>query len=381
MRSTAQQPILDSTAYPHLLDLIIDHSGAVSTLLAFRSVSRRCRKLADAKLFHHATLRREWYQPRRKGLVSWIWGTEPPPRKRRSVLVPAVASHIEADRPLPLLLDKIAVLDLVGAEVGEHKSYEFIARKRELRPGERSRRTELEGAYASYAPRVLRRFGRSPQEDWGRVLDVTADFVAPPGGKDYRNFRSVKVPLVSPRACWTTSSGSTTRGLHIPVDTTVEYLTLRPEGFHVRDDELYDLMYMTITHRPVLHIGLQGEHCSLGFRIWRAVSWDDMVIVLHGTAAPGAVSGVVEQTQRTMEADSWRDCGKLTVVGALAALGGDEEELDKIKARLARRLAYCSFDDGGPAAGEVVELTRFLTMDEWIAELSDEQRDIEAVVE
>lgn len=201
MWSTAtSSPILDSTAYPHVLDVIIEQTGAVSTLIAFRSVSHRCKKLADAKLFRHVTLRRESHQPRSRGLAAWLlWRTDPPARKRRSILVPSTMSGIDPDRALPPMLDKVDVLDLVGAEAAEHKSYEFVARRRELRAGERSRRTELDGCFAAFAPRVLRRFGRSPQEDWGRVLDTTVDFVAPPGGKDYRNFRSVKVPLVTPR--------------------------------------------------------------------------------------------------------------------------------------------------------------------------------------
>lgn len=166
--------------------------------------------------------------------------------------------------------------------------------------------------------------------------------------------------------------------LYMRVDTSVEYLTLRQEGFHVRDDELYDLIYVAHNRRRVLHVGLQGEDCALCFRIWQAVSAPDFVLVLHGTAAPRAVSSLVAQTQRVMEADSWSDCGRLTVVGARAALGGDDEELQKIKARLASRLADCYWDDGGPPVGVAEELTRFLTMEEWLAELSDEQRDIEA---
>lgn len=205
---TFDNALMDSTAYPHILERIIQQCCAVSTLLALRATSRRCRDVADGTLFYHAVLRREWHQPKPKGRLKKLLRRITAPEltaKRRFVMVLPASSHIVQDVPLlPFLPRKAEILDLAGARPGEPSTYDSIDRGRAAwSPQERERSTLSFGSYLNYAPLVLRRFGRSAQEDWGAVRDTTVDFIALPPAYESEADREyslrIEVPLLTPR--------------------------------------------------------------------------------------------------------------------------------------------------------------------------------------
>lgn len=167
--------------------------------------------------------------------------------------------------------------------------------------------------------------------------------------------------------------------VHFPACTTiVEYFGLTNPGHE--ENERPDIYFKGPATRWVFHIGLRGERYS-GFWWHRVLAPQvvDAVVVLHGTAAPEVVYDIVYWAHKAMLYDIWYGQGSLTVVGALEALDGDAEVLDNLKAQLVETLAHLDYDDDDlPSHPAAESLTRFITTDEWLAELGDEQRDIEA---
>ncbi|WOO81755.1 uncharacterized protein LOC62_04G005276 [Vanrija pseudolonga] len=178
---------MDSTAYPNILERVIQHCYSVATLLAFRAASKHCRAIADDTLFYHAVLRREWYQPTPKGRARAA------PRPHLALLL-----TIQQDRPLPLLPAKCTVLDLKPTLGGEPPSYDRIYRTRktfEIRERMYPTSNNFDhGAIAGCAPAVLRRFGDAVQVKWEAVQPTAVDFVC--AGKPYVS----QLIVVPPRA-------------------------------------------------------------------------------------------------------------------------------------------------------------------------------------
>lgn len=171
---------MDSTAYPHILERIIQQCCSVDTLLAFRATSRHCRATADDTLFYHAVLRREYKGGRVRKLLRRITAPERSAKLRLVLALPA-SSPIQQDRRLPLLPAKVTVLDLEPTPGGEPPVYQRVYRTRmiwtmEEIPYQIYNSFDYD-AVADCKPAVLRRFGDMVQVKYGPAQGTTVDFV------------------------------------------------------------------------------------------------------------------------------------------------------------------------------------------------------------
>ncbi|WOO81748.1 uncharacterized protein LOC62_04G005269 [Vanrija pseudolonga] len=224
---------IDSTAYPHIVERIlvdvIANASSVSDLVSWRTTNRHCRDLADARLFHHAVVRRTPLTTPAQHLYAWSselwsalsWITRPlaPAPHRDDKLMgflgprileteehkypkyqewrhvgktliafePAPLSGIKADAPMPMLPWKLDMLDIEGSGRHVEKAFalatapsdEFLAQKQHrigaipdhcefVTPPPMAPRT---------SPLLLRRFGSATQEMWeGDKIDTVVDF-------------------------------------------------------------------------------------------------------------------------------------------------------------------------------------------------------------
>ncbi|WOO81754.1 uncharacterized protein LOC62_04G005275 [Vanrija pseudolonga] len=336
---------MDSTAYPHILERIIQQCPAVSTLLALRATSRRCRDVADATLFHHAVLRREWHQPKPKGKLRKLLRRITAPEltaMRRFVMVLPAGSSIAQDVPmLPFLPRKAEILDLEGARPGKRATHNFLDNGG---PAWMSQEQELStipfGAYLHYATLVLRRIGRSAQEDWGHVRDTTVDFLALPSDPERDPWRCLRIrlPLVTRRYV-----------LHLHW----------PDGC---DAPAHDLFYFT------------GRR----FRQWPAVR--EAVLVLSPHCSPPRRERVLEAIERIANQFGSSMCEavtSLTVVGLEVWLPG--VTFAEFKPGLTDYLVD-NMDRRFPYTGSVADPTQlrtacegivFNTLEEWWDSLGD----------
>ncbi|WOO81749.1 uncharacterized protein LOC62_04G005270 [Vanrija pseudolonga] len=211
---------IDITAYPHLIDCIIGNICSVKALLAWRSTSRQCRDLADARLFHHAVVRRTVLAPPKRSITSLAKRlvsrqqrkSDSPvgflgrgvidtsegnaggydPTDERYVFgqvaieftTPA-RSGIKADVPLPHLPWKVGILDIEGAgrvvdtvfasvsapRTEFIKSNWYQLKDTKARPIDHPLPTAPRST-----PLILRRFGIAPIELWTGDVGTTVDF-------------------------------------------------------------------------------------------------------------------------------------------------------------------------------------------------------------
>lgn len=177
------EPLLDSTAYPHVVERIIAHAPSVSALVAWRQTCRRYHALADRYLFAHAVLERQQLFPRtvKEKLLTKLgkrpvvkldkrWDKYRTPHSGGGfVLLLPPDSRIELDRPLPFYPWKARILDIEAD--GEYASWDFVRR------GDWDNVTLTEGKAPSYYPYVLRRLGSCASDGWGSVRDTAVDWV------------------------------------------------------------------------------------------------------------------------------------------------------------------------------------------------------------
>ncbi|KAL1412287.1 hypothetical protein Q8F55_000031 [Vanrija albida] len=210
--------LLDSTAFPHVVERIIANTSSVSTLLAWRLTCKRYHAIADAHLFRHAVVRRNPLEKptlykrlveRRRDIP--ILGFLGPQvlhkhdgmaRKDRRrypnmfdemehigktsiEFTVAPVSGLEADAGLPQLPWKVAVLDIVGRGRLMPMDFALASSPRANRIGEDFYR--LKDRYARKlahpvptaprtSPLILRRFDTAPLEIWHGYVDTTVDF-------------------------------------------------------------------------------------------------------------------------------------------------------------------------------------------------------------
>lgn len=215
---------IDSTAYPHIVERIlvdvIVNASSVSALLSWRKTNRHCRDLADARLFHHAVVRRtplneiwaaayscKWFIVGRDDrpvgflgppvivihkpqfiyhrLVEWVHAG-----KTSIEFAPARLSGISADAPLPMLPWKVAILDIEGSGRAIETSFqhatapsdEFMAKPFHLLVEPKRYPPLMPKVYPPpmtprTTPLILRRFGSAPQEPWeGDNVGTVVDF-------------------------------------------------------------------------------------------------------------------------------------------------------------------------------------------------------------
>lgn len=169
--------LIDSTAYPHLIEKIIANAPSVSALIAWRRTCRRYRTIADERLFAHAILQRRNPPPRSKWgrlqcLVRPKAGSNAAPfynaRRNGFELVVPPTSRLVADRNLPFYPWKVHTIDV--DHHGEYDQASFVQYV------DWDNVTMAEGA-PKYHPHVLRRFGSCTADYWDVVHDTTVDYL------------------------------------------------------------------------------------------------------------------------------------------------------------------------------------------------------------
>lgn len=341
LHRTHSLPMLDSTAYPHILEQIISECHSVNTLLALRATSRQCQDLADARLFHHAVLQREWYtytakpKSRLDKLRQRISGPVQRESQRFYLSLPDSSTIAEQRRRLPLLAHKVGILDLYAErviDVARDPSYEFIDRIKYPGKCEDLRRVGR-GVFSDYAPRVLRRFGFATKEFWGQVLDTTVDFLRP-DATSWLN--DVSVPMVTPRYVL---------HLHWPE----EYLQDPPETPFS--------FLATMAGSPLVPEV-------------RAV-----IFVLSPHCTPPPPKDILRIIQRATVVFMWGMTNgntSFTVVGLERWLPGVEANEFKRSSRAAAVLQYTfNFDIPEEDTGRAFDNIHYLTLEEWWESLGD----------
>ncbi|WOO81751.1 uncharacterized protein LOC62_04G005272 [Vanrija pseudolonga] len=177
---------MDSTAFPHILEKIIEEFYLASTLLALRATSRHCQALVDDRLFEHAVMRTEKYRPRppkSKGLRGLL-AVKLRKRARYTLSLPP-SSPIRQDVPqLPLVPQLVQVLDLDGPFLIEGQTAYHVCEgytsymRGEVLPTlgweSASRLRKLHPLF----PLILRRMGPFVAEEFRSVHCSAVDYVA-----------------------------------------------------------------------------------------------------------------------------------------------------------------------------------------------------------
>lgn len=175
---------MDSTAFPHILEKIIEECYLASTLLALRATSKHCQALVDDRLFDHAVMRTEKYRPsasKSKGLRGLL-AVKIRKRVRFTLSLPP-SSPIRQDVPqLPLVPQRVQVLDLDGPFlIKGNTAYDFM--QGAYMGGEvvptlgRESASRLRERHPLF-PLILRRMGPFVAEEFRSVHCSAVDYVA-----------------------------------------------------------------------------------------------------------------------------------------------------------------------------------------------------------
>lgn len=187
---------MDSTAYPHILERIVQQCCSVATLLALRATSRMCQAVADDILFSHVVLHVQCYRLAPTGPVRKVLKRLRKPRFRfepRLILGLPASSSLDLDvQQLPFVPRKVHTLDVgVLGELGLDLFYDSF-------PWDEV-----------HAPPVLRRYGRTTSYLWAGVRDTIVDFVVakpPCYAGSCTSGQEVCVPSSTPKyvlhLCW-----------------------------------------------------------------------------------------------------------------------------------------------------------------------------------
>lgn len=350
---------MDSTAYPHILEHIIEQCGSAATLLAFRATSRRCHAIADRRLFRHAVFVDQPYQLPRNALERLVellhrfkYGTRT--ATPCFALVLPSSSPIEQDVPrLPLLLmRKVEILDFDSSVHPTPDLHHTLASL-----GMRPFSYQPAWTGAEYALPIMRRFGLSAGFAFARVLDTTVDFVSP-GRRtpehacevEYR--RAALLPCCTPRYI-----------IHLHW----------PDGWNPNEVDL------TTAH------GQYNATSGLGLHIWSQGSQRpdirEATLVFSPHCAPPSrtiIDRVVIMAAGAMVKTIVLDSASFTVVGLDGWLRGVEADEFRDSLRDAAIASWLSRwdSDGTPvpdrlAVAKAYDGIRFTTLEDWWDELGD----------